>query len=81
MGFLKSLFSIGKMNTDPDQQALAKMFIDIAEGRLNIRDAEIFLQQKKWSRSDIRTRVPHVFQWSRFSGRICTRRLRGMGKI
>jgi hypothetical protein len=59
MGFLRSLFSVKKMNADPDQQRLARLFIDAAENG-EIVNLTNFIIEQPWSPSDTRNRISHA---------------------
>jgi len=62
MGFFGSLFSVRKMNADPDQQLFARMFIEAAESNNVTRQTELtnWLIRQPWSPSETRTRITHA---------------------
>lgn len=62
MGFFGSLFSTGKLNADPRQQALAKALVDAVEKNNGFATREIFelLHSNGWSRSEQGNRLVHA---------------------
>jgi hypothetical protein len=59
MGLFSALFRVKEMNADPDQQALAQLFIDVVERRKTWAAITFFLTKGEWSRSEQRNRVAH----------------------
>ena len=57
MGFFSALFGVKKLNADPEQQALAQMFIDAAEGKIGTSDIHRHLIK---TASDVRSRINHA---------------------
>jgi hypothetical protein len=60
MGFFKALLIAKKLNADPEQQALAQMFIDAAEGKVRPRDVHSHLVKTGRPASDVRARINHA---------------------
>jgi hypothetical protein len=60
MGFFSALFGIKKLNADPEQQALAQMFIDAAEGKIGTSDIHRHLIKTRRPASDVRSRINHA---------------------
>jgi hypothetical protein len=60
MGFFSSLFQTSKLNSDPDQQALAQLFIDVAESRKHSNDILNFFRTKTYTPSEAGNRVVHA---------------------
>ena len=60
MGFFKALFSAKKLNADPEQQALAQMFIDAAEGKIKPHDVHSHLIKTRRPASDVRAPINHA---------------------
>lgn len=62
MGFFGSLFQTGRLNSDPQQQALAKALIDAVENNRGLASEEIFtiLFSNGWSRKDQGNRLVHA---------------------
>lgn len=62
MGFFSSLFQTGKLNADPEQQALANALIDSVVNRRGLASKEIFeiLSRNRWSRSEQGNRLTHA---------------------
>jgi len=55
MGFLSFLFGTKKWNADPVQQELAKLIIDVTEGRRRASELLSFVHRQGWSRTEQRT--------------------------
>lgn len=66
MGFLKSLFSVGKMNADPDQQRLARLLIEAAESDSHVELVNWIIVQP-WKPSELRTRLAHAVSIAKLS--------------
>lgn len=62
MGFLKNLFQVGKLNADPEQQALAKALVESVENNGGSLTREVFeiLTRNDWSRSEQGNRLTHA---------------------
>jgi len=62
MGFLSMLFRTGKLNADPEQQALAAAMIDSVENNRGFATRVIFeiLVRNNWSPSEQRNRIAHA---------------------
>lgn len=62
MGFFSSLFQTGKLNSDPEQQALARALLDSVENNHGHAKREIFeiLVRNGWSRSEQGNRLTHA---------------------
>jgi hypothetical protein len=62
MGFLSSLFQTGKLNSDPQQQALAQALLHAVEQNRGFATREIFnvLHSNGWSRSEQGNRLVHA---------------------
>jgi hypothetical protein len=67
MGFLSSLFGIGKMNADPDQQRLARMLIEAAEDSSKHVDLVNWIIRQPWRASETRTRLAHATSIAKIS--------------
>jgi hypothetical protein len=67
MGWFRYTFSINKWNADPDQQALARLFIDYAERRKSPQDVFAFLEKQigKWPRKELEDRITHALSMVR----------------
>lgn len=57
MGFLSYLFNPTKLYSDPVQQRLAGLIVEVAEGRQPETDIVLFLHAQGWSRSDQGNRI------------------------
>jgi hypothetical protein len=62
MGLFGSLFGVSKMNADPDQQHLARMFIEAAESGDMRKHVELtnWLIKQPWNASETRNRISHA---------------------
>ena len=62
MGILSALFGVSKMNADPAQQHLARMFIEAAESGVLKKEIEItnWLIKQPWSAAEARSRITHA---------------------
>jgi len=60
MGFLSNLFRTNKLNADPIQQELAKLIIDVTEGRRYETEILSFVHHQGWSRSEQGHRLTHA---------------------
>lgn len=61
MGFFRALFGTKKWNADPNQQALAQLFIDVAESKKHSNDIiRFFKQHHEWRPSEMGNRVVHA---------------------
>jgi hypothetical protein len=67
MGLFRYTFSIKKWNADPDQQALAQLFIDYAEHRKSREDVFGFLEKQigTWPREECEDRITHALSMVR----------------
>ncbi len=67
MGFFSFLFRTGKLNEDPEQQALAKALINAVENNRGFATNEIFqiLTRNGWSRSEMGNRLTHACSMTR----------------
>src|ERR1700719_2688625 len=60
MGLFGMLFGVNKMNADPDQQELAKLFIECVGRPLGGIEIRSWLAKKHWSNSEASNRVTHA---------------------
>lgn len=67
MGFLSYALNIKKRNADPIQQKLARMIVDVVEGRQNPIELVIFVQSHGWTKSDQIERLTHALSVVRVS--------------
>jgi len=60
MGFFQKFFQTKRMNADPEQQALAELLIDHAEGPLVKIVVMNWLEEKGWPNSEAGDRLIHA---------------------
>jgi hypothetical protein len=58
--FFRYVFSIPKLNREPEQHELAQLFIDYAEGRKHWQALFDFLEPRQWSRDVWDLRITHA---------------------
>jgi hypothetical protein len=59
MGFFSSPFAINKLYADPDQHALAQLFIYAASGEARVSDILRYCTRKGWRPPEVGKRVTH----------------------
>jgi hypothetical protein len=60
IGFFRYVSSIPKLNREPEQQELARLFIDCAEGRKSWEAIFEFAVPREWSRDERELRITHA---------------------
>jgi hypothetical protein len=59
MGLFGSLFKVTRMNADPDQQHLARLFVEAAENGRHVQLMNWVINQP-WNGRETRTRIAHA---------------------
>jgi hypothetical protein len=60
VSFVRYLFSIPKLNREPEQHELAQLFIDFADGRKSWQAVFEFLEPRQWPRDVRELRITHA---------------------
>jgi len=67
MGFFSYALNIKKRNADPIQQKMARMMVDVVEGRQNPVEIVVLIQSQGWAKSEQIERLTHALSVVRVS--------------